>query len=75
MSLFSRFITSWKHTRFPWRTRVYVGSDPLGNEYYESTRKINGRTKRMFELKVQKDLIDYNNNEIPGKYASQDMFF
>ena len=67
MSAFSRFTTAWKYIRFPWRGRVYVGSDPSGNEYYESTRKINGRTKRIVEFKVKKALIDYNNNEIPGK--------
>ena len=66
MSLISRFITSWKHIRFPWRSRIYVGSDHLGNEYYESTRKINGRTKRMVEVKGQKDLVDYISSEIPG---------
>ncbi|RIA84873.1 hypothetical protein C1645_783259 [Glomus cerebriforme] len=70
MSLFSRFTTAWKHMRFPWRTRVYVGSDNLGNEYYESTKKINGRTKRMVELKGKKDLIDYIGYEIPVQWES-----
>jgi NADH:ubiquinone oxidoreductase subunit len=66
MSLFSRFITAWRHARLPWRTRVYIGSDHLGNEYYESTSKFNGRTKRMVEIKRQHDVIDFISNEIPG---------
>ncbi|CAB4376110.1 hypothetical protein RhiirA5_267315 [Rhizophagus irregularis] len=71
MSLFSRFITTWKHARFPWRTRFYVGSDHLGNDYYESTRKINGRTKRMVEIKgKQDDIFDFFSNEIPVQWNS-----
>ncbi|CAG8436923.1 12371_t:CDS:2 [Funneliformis mosseae] len=60
----------WKHIRFPWRSIVYVGSDNIGNEYYESTRQINGRTKRMVELKVKKDLIDYSGDEVPVQWES-----
>ncbi|GBB99698.1 hypothetical protein RclHR1_00360047 [Rhizophagus clarus] len=70
MSLLSRFITAWKHARFPWRTRVYVGSDHLGNDYYESTRKNNGRTRRMVEMKGKKDVIDFFNNQIPVQWSS-----
>ncbi len=63
----SRFTIAWKHIRFPWRSRAYIGSDHIGNEYYESTREINGRTKRMVEFKVKKDLIDYSGDEVPGR--------
>ncbi|CAI2162946.1 13826_t:CDS:2 [Funneliformis geosporum] len=70
MSSLSRFTTAWKHIRFPWRSIVYVGSDNIGNEYFESTKKINGRTKRMVELKVKKELVDYSGDEIPVQWGS-----
>ncbi|CAG8680399.1 7183_t:CDS:2, partial [Ambispora leptoticha] len=70
MSL-SRLALAWKQTRFPWRSRFYVGSDLDGNEYYE-TRVLgsSNRPKRMVDLKQPKKYSDYTGDEIPVQWQS-----
>ncbi|CAG8543940.1 12189_t:CDS:2 [Racocetra persica] len=68
-SYLSRLLKMWKQARFPWRQRVFVGSDLSGNEYYESNL-INGRKKRTVEMKEKKPLGEYDSDSLPVQWQS-----
>ncbi|CAG8433091.1 10720_t:CDS:2 [Diversispora eburnea] len=56
--------------RLPWRSRVFVGTDLSGNEYYESVTATNGRTRRIVEMKEKKLLSDYEEDALPVQWQS-----
>lgn len=66
----SRLLTLWRQSRLPWRSRVFVGTDLEGNEYYESVKATNnGRTRRTVEMKEKKPLSEYEGDALPGKFV------
>ncbi|CAG8524406.1 20759_t:CDS:2 [Dentiscutata erythropus] len=64
-SYVSGLLKMWKQARLPWRQRIFVGSDLHGNEYYESNRPINGRKKRIVEMRENKPLGEFNSDSLP----------
>ncbi|RHZ76451.1 hypothetical protein Glove_197g79 [Diversispora epigaea] len=69
-SRISHLLTLWKQARLPWRSRVFVGTDLSGNEYYESVTALNGRTRRIVEMKEKKLLSDYEEDALPVQWQS-----
>ncbi|CAG8721336.1 11193_t:CDS:2, partial [Acaulospora morrowiae] len=69
-SFISHLLKIWRQARLPWRSRMFIGIDLSGNEYYETVEAINGRKKRMVEMKEEKPLSEYNTDDVPVQWQS-----